>query len=128
MIRELCDDDIVVTRQPYLHESRHQHALRRPRGPGGRFLTVAEQAELRKSEAHNGHGDGSVGNRARHTDETEQPLSPISKTPLEGVEQAGDTDSHEGNTLPYPANPFVLDDLYSNGAPNRAGTSERDER
>ncbi|KAK3819545.1 MAG: CCAAT-binding transcription factor (CBF-B/NF-YA) subunit B-domain-containing protein [Benniella sp.] len=44
----------------FMHESRHLHAMRRPRGPGGRFLTAAEiaaldtQGELNNSSKSNG--------------------------------------------------------------------------
>jgi nuclear transcription factor Y, alpha len=34
-----------------LHESRHKHAMRRPRGPGGRFLTGDEIRALEQQQA-----------------------------------------------------------------------------
>lgn len=46
-------------RKPYLHESRHVHAMNRPRGPGGRFLTAEEVAEMQRSKGVEST-DGSV--------------------------------------------------------------------
>lgn len=42
--------DNRLLRQGYIHESRHRHAMRRPRGPGGRFLSASELAALKERE------------------------------------------------------------------------------
>ena len=36
--------------QPYMHHSRHLHALRRPRGSGGRFLNTKSQNNAKKAD------------------------------------------------------------------------------
>ena len=105
--------------QPYLHQSRHNHATRRIRGAGGRFLTAEEAKAL---EPGSGEQSGNSGASSQPSDSIgngdsrmQQQQQQASRAAAEGHEQL----QHHHSTA------HSLSELGSTQAERRGAAAQR---
>ncbi|KAG8099399.1 hypothetical protein GUJ93_ZPchr0013g36724 [Zizania palustris] len=105
-----AQNKVVKGRKPYLHESRHRHAMKRARGSGGRFLNMKQLEEQKQQEEASSGASGinAPGNN-RSFLQSGPNCTPSASAPSEapGVSTSGEVAANQEECIRFPSAGFL---------------------
>lgn len=106
---------LFLVQQPYLHESRHQHALRRARGCGGRFLNTKPEKKDGEQGGAAQEGANSSGGATTEAPQSQETGAASQQNPNNLPAGQSNLQHEEQPALVY-ANPVVVPQyMHANG-------------
>ncbi|KAK7328953.1 hypothetical protein VNO77_23093 [Canavalia gladiata] len=119
-----AQNKLIKSRKPYLHESRHRHALNRVRGSGGRFLSTKQLAQSNAEFVTGAHSTSDPVNIYQKEDPSEMEIH-LSKSGdnASSITTCSNRTCLSGNSVDFrqPERMFLGNSANMGGAPQCSG-------